>query len=283
MQTVELDAGRIHYSEAGPPDGRPVVFVHGFLMDGRLWDAITPPLAAEGLRCLKPTWPLGAHPVPMRPGADVTPRGAAAIIAGFLEALDLRDVVLVGNDTGGALCQLVAVEYPERLGALVLTNCDMFDNFPPTLFKPLVPISRIPGSVGALLWPARFAGVRRSPLLYGLLSHRGVDHLAREWVRPALTQPGVRDDIRRLLAAAVPAVTRDAARRLAGFEHPVLFAWGVDDRLFPIAHAHRMAAIVPDGRVEAITGSRTLPMIDQPERLAGLVASFARRPEPVAV
>ncbi len=282
MSTVELDAGRIHYTEAGPPDGRPVVFVHGFLMDGRLWDAVTPGLVAAGLRCLAPTWPLGAHPEPMRPRADVTPRGVAAIIAGFLAALDLRDVVLVGNDTGGALSQVVAVEHGERLGALVLTNCDMFENFPPKFFKALIPVARIPRGTDAFIRPMRFAAVRRSPLAYGLLAHRDIDHLAREWVKPALAQPAIRDEIRRMIAGLDPAITRDAAQRIAGFDRPVLFAWGLDDVLFPIAHAHRMAAIVPDGRVAAITGSRTLPMLDRPDELAELLAAFARRSEPVA-
>lgn len=281
MSTVELDAGRIHYTEAGPPDGRPVVFVHGFLMDGRLWDPIAAGLAAAGLRCIAPTWPLGAHPEPMRPGADLTPHGLAAMIADFLAALDLRDVILVGNDSGGALCQVVAVEHPERLGALVLTNCDMFENFPPGPFKPLVPIARFARAIDAIVAPLRFAAVRRSVFVYGLLSHADVDHLAREWVRPALSQPAVREDLRRFVAGLDPAVTLDAAQRLAHFDRPVLFAWGVDDRLFPIAHAHRMAAIVPDGRVEAITDSRTFPMIDRPDQLTERIRAFAHRREPV--
>ncbi|HEX2015316.1 MAG TPA: alpha/beta hydrolase, partial [Solirubrobacteraceae bacterium] len=132
MPVVELPAGSIHYTEEGPREGRPVVFVHGYLMGGELFGELSGRLAQRGLRCLSPTWPLGAHPEPMAPGADVTPRGIAGIIASLLEVLDLDDVVLVGNDTGGALCQVVAADHPERLGALVLTNCDAFENFPPS-------------------------------------------------------------------------------------------------------------------------------------------------------
>src|SRR5687767_7097809 len=128
MPAVELAQGTIHYREAGPPDGRPVVFVHGYLMAGDLWAALGERLAARGLRAIMPTWPLGAQPEPLRPGADVTARGVAAIVVAFLEALELEDVVLAGNDTGGAICQLVAAGQPERLGALVLTNCDAFEN-----------------------------------------------------------------------------------------------------------------------------------------------------------
>ena len=105
MPAIQLQQGTIHYEEAGPAHGRPLVFVHGYLMGGDLWAGLAERLAERGLRAIMPTWPLGAHREPMRPGADLTPRGVAAIIAGFLEALGLEDVVLVGNDTGGALCR----------------------------------------------------------------------------------------------------------------------------------------------------------------------------------
>jgi pimeloyl-ACP methyl ester carboxylesterase len=275
VSTVELAQGTIHYQEAGPPEGRPVVFVHGYLMAGDLWTDVGERLAARGLRAIMPTWPLGSHPEPMRPGADVTPRGIAAIVAGFLEALGLEDVVLVGNDTGGALCQVVAVHHPERLGALVLTNCDAFENFPPSFFKALVAAAKLPGGLKAALAPMRTAKARRSPLGYGLLSHGDVDHLARHWVQPVLSQDGVLDDLRRLTAALDNEVTLDAAARLPRFERPVLLAWALDDKLFPVEHAHRLAALLPDARVETIERSRTFSMIDQPERLATLIGEFA--------
>lgn len=276
VPTIELDTGSIHYTEAGPRDGRPVVFVHGYLMAGSIWDEVTPRLAAQGLRCLAPTWPLGSHPEAMRSGADTSPRGVAGMIAAFLEALDLDDVVLVGSDTGGALCQVVAVDHPERLGALVLTNCDAFDNFPPSFFKVLKPIARIPGGLGAVLAPMRLAIVRRSPLAYGLLTHRDIDHLVREWVRPVTAEPGVLDDLRRFTIGLDPAITLDAAERLGGFDRPVLLAWALDDRMFPLRDAHRLADLLADARVETIAGSRALTMLDQPDHLAALIGDFAR-------
>jgi pimeloyl-ACP methyl ester carboxylesterase len=275
MPTVQLPQGTIHYLQAGPPDGRPVVFVHGYLMAGDLWADVGERLAADGLRALMPTWPLGSQPEAMQPGADVTPRGIAAIVAKFLEALGLQDVVLVGNDTGGAICQVVAVDHPERLGALVLTNCDAFENFPPSFFKALVAAAKVPGALKAALAPMRTAKARRSPLGYGLLSHGDVDHLARNWVKPVLSSDEVLDDLRRLTVSLDKAVTLDAAARLPGFDRPVLLAWALDDKLFPVEHAHRLAALLPDARVETIERSRTFSMIDQPERLATLIGDFA--------
>jgi pimeloyl-ACP methyl ester carboxylesterase len=165
---------------------------------------------------------------------------------------------------------------PDRLGALVLTNCDAFEHFPPAPFKPLVAVAKVPGGLRAALAPLRSARVRRSPVGYGALSHHDVDHLARGWVRPVLEQPEVLEDLRRFTVAIDKAVTLDAAARLPGFDRPVLLAWGADDPLFPRADAERLAGILPDARLEVIEDSRAFSMIDQPARLAGLVAAFAQ-------
>jgi pimeloyl-ACP methyl ester carboxylesterase len=183
--------------------------------------------------------------------------------------------VLVGNDTGGAICQVVAVDHPERLGRLVLTNCDAFENFPPSFFKALIAAAKLPGGLKAALAPMRTAAARRSPIGYGLLSHGDVDHLARHWVEPAFAREEVMDDLRRLTVALDNEVTLDAAARLPRFERPVLLAWALDDKLFPVEHAHRLAALLPDARVETIERSRTFSMIDQPEQLAKLIGVFA--------
>ena len=245
-------------------------------MAGDLWSGLGERLAGQGLRVLMPTWPLGAHRTALRPGADNSAGGVAGTIAAFLDALDLRDVVLIGNDSGGAVSQLVAVEHPERLGALVLTNCDCFDNFPPKLFKALVAVAKVPGGLRAALAGLRFARVRRSPAAYGLLSHGDVDHLAARWVEPMRADRGVFADLRALSVSLDSRLTLDAAERLRGFDRPVLFPWGTDDRLFPLEHARRLAAMLPDARVAPVAGSRTFVMLDRPDQLASLVAEFAR-------
>ena len=112
MSIIEINAGTIHFEEFGPKDGRPVVFVHGYKMGGQLWRCVAARLAERGLRCIAPTWPLGAHPEPLRPGADRSIHGVARIVADTMAALDLDDVVIVGNDTGGVVTQLGAVHHP---------------------------------------------------------------------------------------------------------------------------------------------------------------------------
>ena len=273
MAAVTIDAGTIHYDTAGPGDGRPVVFVHGYAMGGSLWQPLAERLAARGLRCIAPTWPLGAHPEPMRPGADLTLPGIAAMADALLAALDLDDVVLVGNDTGGLIAQLVATSHPKRLGALVLTSCDAFEHFPPPILRPFILASRLKATFRAALQPMRTAAARRRA--YGALSHNDVDHLAAQWIRPALSDPAVAEDLRRLTASLNRQTSLDAAARLGEFSRPALVAWSADDAFFPLADGRRLAAALPHATLEIIDDARTFSMLDQPDRLAGLIGAFA--------
>ena len=273
MAQVKVDGATIEYEERG--SGRPVVCVHGYLMGGDLWDELAERLASRGYRVITPTWPLGAHRVALDPGAEADVPAQVRRIAGFLDALDLDDVVLVGNDTGGALCQLVAAHHPPRVGALVLTNCDVFERFPPSFFKALRPLARSRAAFGVLPRVVQVGAVRRSPLGYGLLSHTGVDERAAGWVRHARADAAVREDTRRFTRALDSSLLFAAEEGMRRFDKPVLIVWGTDDRLFPVADADRLAAVFPNSRVERVAQSRTYVMVDQPERLADLVAEFA--------
>jgi pimeloyl-ACP methyl ester carboxylesterase len=273
MPHVDLPQGRIAYTERG--SGRPVVFVHGLLMGGELWHELADRLAPHGLRCIMPTWPLGAHRTPLAAGADNAPRGVAAAIAAFLEALDLDDVVLVGNDSGGMLCQLVAIHHPERVGALVLTNCDAFEVCPPRPFGLLVKAAKVPRLLKAALAPYRIGAVRRSPLGLRLLSHRDIDPLWAAWLRPHHEDGRVMRDTARFTAAIDKRLTLDAARELHRFDRPVLLAWGAGDMLFRVSLAERLRAAFGDARLEKLD-ARCLVMVDRPDELAALIADFTR-------
>jgi pimeloyl-ACP methyl ester carboxylesterase len=185
MPVVSLSAGLIHYQKTGPPDGRPVVFVHGYAMGASLLRPLTERLAARGFLCVAPTWPLGAHSEPMREDAELTMEGIAAIIAETLDSLELDNVVLVGNDTGGAISQIVATTRPQRVGALVLTSCDAFEHFPPPVLKPLIAAAKMGPAFDAAIQPLRTRIGRKRA--FGALAHAAIDPLVREWVKPALS------------------------------------------------------------------------------------------------
>ena len=276
-QEMRLPQGVIRYRESGT--GEPIVFVHGLLVDGRLWRKVTP-LLDRDFRCIVPDLPLGSHKTAMEPDADMSPRGVARLIADFLAALDLDRVTLVGNDTGGALCQLVAAHNPERLARLVLTPCDAYENFLPPALRPLQYAAKVPGLLTALMQPARLGPVQRSPLGFGLLiKHRPLDAAVIDsWLRPFFSDPGVRRDAIGFLRRISNSDTLEAARKLQRFNRPTLLAWAPEDRFFKLRYAERLARDMPRARLERIEDSSTFVSEDQPERLAELIAAFVSEP-----
>jgi len=271
-RTVQLDVGSIHYRDVG--SGEPIVFVHGLLVNGLLWRKVVPPLASS-FRCIVPDLPLGSHATPMSPGADLTPPGLAKIVADFLAALNLDRVTLVANDTGGAVSQIVATRHPQRIGRLVLTPCDMFDNFLPPLFQPLQWLAHVPGSILVLAQAMRLGALQRSPLAFGWLAKHGIEPaIAAEYLKGVQTSAGVRRDTAKVLKGISTRYTLEAAEALRHFDKPALLAWAREDRLFPIDFAKRMVEILPQGRLELIDDSYTFVPEDQPERLVQVIEQF---------
>ncbi len=271
---VRLEQGTVRYRERG--SGPTVLFVHGVFVNGDLWRRVVPALG-DGVRCVVPDLPLGAHTAPMASGADVTPSGVARMLADFMDALDLDDVTLVGNDTGGALCQLLVAHHPERLGRLVLTNCDAFEHFLPPAGRPIQWVARIPGSVRALGALLRLAPARRA-FAATVAHHRPEPDVLESFFGPVARDAGVRADTTRFLQGISNRDTLEAARHFGAFDRPVLVAWGQDDWFFPKTLADRLVAAFPDARLERLSGSRAFVPEDQPEALARLVAGFVPRP-----
>ncbi|WP_086821616.1 alpha/beta fold hydrolase [Allokutzneria sp. NRRL B-24872] len=276
MPTINLPSGALAYRDAGPErsEAPPVVFVHPFLTNGAVWTRVADLLAARGVRSYAPDWPLGSHRTPMNPGADLSPRGVARHILTFLEALDLREVVLVGNDTGGALVQFVLDTDTSRVGRVVLLNCDAFENFPPFPFNVIFRLIKGPRRMKAGLFPLRSLMVRRSPLGFGLLGRALDASLTRSWIEPALTSPGVRDDAVRFLRAIDPQELLDVSTRLKSFEGPVRIVWGTADRAFTPALGRRLQSAFRDAEFVEVPGARTLVQQDAPDVLAAQIADF---------
>ncbi|HSS04843.1 MAG TPA: alpha/beta hydrolase [Solirubrobacterales bacterium] len=267
---VDLPAGKIRYREAG--EGKPVVFVHGYLVDGRLWDGVVAALS-DRCRCLAPDWPIAAHQVAMKSDADLSPYGIAAIIASFLEALDLNDVTIVGNDSGGAMSQVLVTRHPERIGRLVLTNCDTYENFPPGMFKAMPPIAKLPGGMAVLAAPFRIGALARAA--FKPFSRKPIPaDLIASWMEPVMKDPGVRHDAKKVTVGMNKRYTLEAAEKLRGSDLPLLLTWAPGDRLFPLENAKRLAADTPNARLVEIPDSATFVPLDQPQRLADEIAAF---------
>jgi len=280
QKEVRLPGGTVRYRERGA--GPTLLFVHGLLVNGALWRKVVPELAPD-FRCIAPDWPLGSHEVPLGDAADWTPAGMAALIADFMAALELDDVTLVGNDSGGALSQLVVTRHPERVGRLVLTPCDAFDNFPPKMFRYLGWAAKVPGGMAPIVQSMRLRANRRTPIAFGWLTKRRLPNAVSDhYVNPVIHDRRIREDARAFILGVDSAYTIAAAEKLSGFDRPVLLAWAPEDRFFPIAHAERLAELLPDARLARIEDSRTFVSEDQPQRLAELIAGFVREPAKAA-
>lgn len=267
---IDLPAGRIRYREAG--EGKPVVFVHGFLVDGRLWDGVVDALSSS-CRCIAPDWPIGAQQIAMNPNADLSPPGIASLIASFLEALDLEDVTIVGNDSGGAMSQVLVTQHPGRIGRLVLTNCDTHENFPPGIFKTMPPIAKLPGGMTLLSAPFRIDALARAAFKPFARSEIPADLIA-SWMKPALSDPGVKHDAKKVTAGMNKRYTLEAAEKLSSSELPVLLTWAPGDRFFPISYAERLEKEIPNARLVQIPNAKTFVALDQPQLLAEEIGRF---------
>jgi len=271
VRELELPQGAVRYLSVG--SGPAIVFVHGALVNANLWRKVVAELSTD-FRCVTLDLPFGSHVVPMPPDADLSPPAMADLIADAIEALELDDVTLVGNDTGGAICQIVVTRRPERIGALALTSCDAFDNFPPKLMKPIMPLLSHAAPLRATLAPARARAVQRA--IFGALAKRPVEpEVLDSYALPAVTSGDVRRDLARFMAGLDKRHTLEAAERLPAFDKPAVIAWSREDRFFPSDHGERLAELLPQGRLEWIEDSRTFSPEDQPARVAELVASLS--------
>ena len=274
MPTVDLPIGPVDYRDFGPTgSGTPVaVFVHGFLVNGTLWDPVAEQLAAEGVRCIVPDWPLGAHRRPANPDVDLSPITVADAVVGLLGALDLHDVVLVGNDTGGGLCQLALRGDTRRVRGLVLTNCDAFEQFPPRYFVPLFILARSQAAVWTLGQVTRLRAVRHSALGFGPLLNRPLSaSLTRSWIQPVLDDAAIRRDVTRFARGMRRTELINAATWLGEFKRPVRMVWGTRDKHFTIELGRRLAGAFPLAQLDEVADATTFVPIDRPGSVVSAV------------
>ena len=279
MPVIDLPVGPVDYRDLGPrtADAPVAVFVHGILVNSTLWDPVAEPLAAAGIRCILPDWPLGAHRRPASKDAELSPLTVAAAITDLLDALDLRDVVLTGSDTGGALCQLALRQLAQRGGThrvsgLVLTNCDAFEQFPPRYFGPLFTLARSPLAVWLLAQQTRLRAVRHSPLGFGpLLSRPRPAGLTRGWIQPLLDSAAIRHDLTRFARGLQGTELTEAATWLGRFQRPVRLVWGTRDKHFTLELGRRLAAAFPLAQLDEVADATTFVSIDRPGAVVSAV------------
>ncbi|MEO0324987.1 MAG: alpha/beta hydrolase [Myxococcota bacterium] len=266
LHIVSTPRGDVEVVQRGPAEAPVLLFLHGALVSGTLWDPLLARLERR-YRCVVPDLPLGSHRVPLHPGADLTPPGVADLVTEVMDALGLARATLVGNDSGGAIAQLVAARHPARVDRLVLTNCDAFEVFPPRAYGYLKLLRH-----GWLTRPLARLGhaapwLGRLPYTWGPLGRVSLADI-RHWTRPLATQPRIARDFGTFIGDAHPRHTLAAAEALRGFASPVRLIWGERDRFFPLTLAKRLVAQCPDARLTPLARARTYVMRDAPDAVA---------------
>lgn len=270
LHTLQLPQGPIRYLDSG--SGPAVVFVHGLMVDHRVWLPVIRELGPHW-RCIAPDWPLGAHRQAMEASADLSVPGMAGLIADFIAALGLSDVVLVGNDTGGALAQMVVARAPGRIGRLVLTTCDAYEVFPPPSFRYLKMMGLVPGAawMGAQLMH-HLPLLQRLPFTFGDVTDGPLSPaLVRSWLEPMRHDAGVRRDVCKFAATLQTRHTEEAALGLRGAGRPLTLLWSQRCHHFPARLAQRLAGDIPDAELRWVDSAGVFLSLEYAPQVADAI------------
>jgi pimeloyl-ACP methyl ester carboxylesterase len=272
--SVVVDEVEIEYNDSG--SGPTLVFVHGAYVTGALWDDVVASLSTAH-RCITPTFPFGAQRKPVGAGVDLGVPASGRRIIKFLDALDLSDVTLVANDTGGGITQATlgddSLDFG-RIARLVFTNCDSFEHFPPSGFAPLVRLCKISAPLGGAVMRLLATGPGQGMFASAVTRH-GIDAARRPAIFGGyLTSAEVRREAVRFTADLNPRYTLAATPAINAWKTPVLAVWGTADKLFPLSHAERLVREFPHATLHTVDDSSTYVMLDQPGQTARAIGEF---------
>jgi pimeloyl-ACP methyl ester carboxylesterase len=277
VRRVVVEQGEVEVREIG--QGRPVLLLHGALSDWTFWDAVRGHLSGHPYRLIMPTLPLGSHRLPVRPGADLTPPGLAALIADVIRGLGHGPVAVVANDTSTALTQILLTRHPKLVERAVLTSGDAYDHFFPPIFRPFKAFPYLPGGLWLLAAAMRRPALARP--IFGLLTRTGLtQEQAHAWSEPLLRDRRIRRDFNAAVRGVSRRHTQAAAALLPAVDVPVLLAWSEGDRAFPRHLAERLHAALPHSRLEIVPGSSAFSPLDNPAHLANLIVGFLEESAP---
>jgi len=240
--SVETPSGKISYVERGK--GPVALFVHGVLLNGYLWRHQFAQLDSSR-RCIAPDLLAHGH-TEIVADQDVSVTANAHMLAQFLDALGIDQVDLVGNDSGGGICQIFAALYPQRLRSLALTDCDTHDNWPPEAFKPFVAMVAAGGLSETVQAMLTDKSVYRTALAPAYERSQAVaDDTIETFLRPFNSSPQRMHDLERFINAFDCRHTVQIEAQLARVQAPTLIAWGTDDIYFGVEWSHWLAKTIP--------------------------------------
>jgi pimeloyl-ACP methyl ester carboxylesterase len=275
---VRVGEARVAFYEEG--SGAPLLLLHGCPFSSYIWRKVIPLLSSHH-RCLAPDL-LGLGDTETPTDADWSLRSQAAMVVGLLDALGIERAHVVGHDHGGAVAQLLAAEFPDRVDRLVISNAEAYDNWPSDEERPFVRATQVPLLGDVLLWAWSLGPLFRLTLKEakavhdpGVLSAELVDG----YIRANLSDRHRRAKAMRFLAGQFDPennrTTMDLLDGLRCFDHPTLLVWAKDDPHFGPAWGERLYRDIPGAvRLELLPETGHLLMEERPEQFATLVGEF---------
>ena len=277
-QWVDLPMGRIRVRTAGT--GPTLMFTHGLLVDGRIWDQVAAAVASQGFTVVLPDLPLGAHSVAVADRSKLRTRGVADCLFDVADSLGIERFSILGFDTGGAIAQVAVASRPERIERLALMSCDAFEHYPPMLVKPFKWAARWSPAMSLVLKTLSDNKYQHVPLPLGLVAKHKIDpSLVKAWSEPP-SDPEIRADLVAFILQMSSVDTLDAAEKLRHFAGPSMVMWSRKDKVFPRKDAHRLTALLPGCQLRWIDDSYTFASLDNPTRMIELVLEFLNLPIP---
>ena len=270
---VQTQSGPASYIDTGGP-GRVALFVHGLGTSSYLWRHVIDQLDGQR-RCVAVDLPLHGQ-TPAAADQDFTLPGFARFLAEFCEGLELNDVDLVANDTGGAISQVFATGHPELLHTLTLTNCEAHNNLPPKVLLPAVWLAHM--GLAARISPRLLRDIRRGRKRFYGLGYQDIENLpedlARFWLESQFATPELARQNQRIMTSLHARDLLAIEPALARLQVPTLIVWGTGDKFFRLKWAYWLRDAIPGAtEVVELSGAR---IFFPDERATELTAALRR-------
>ncbi|QGG96813.1 alpha/beta fold hydrolase [Actinomarinicola tropica] len=268
VQHVTTDQGEIAYTDTGG-DAPVALFVHGVFLNGHLWRHVIDRVAAVR-RCVAVDL-LGHGDTRIAADQDLSFRSQAEMLLGVCDALGLDQVDLVGNDSGGGICQIFAARHPERIRTLSLTNCDVHDNWPPAALgsiQELVAAGGLPDLGAQMLADVEVA---RAGFAVACEHPERLDaETVRTYLGPLFATAESTANLERWFTETHDnSQTVEIEPQLRSLTAPTLVVWGTDDVFFDVEWAHWLRDTIPGcERVVELDGAKLFFPEERPDELA---------------
>jgi pimeloyl-ACP methyl ester carboxylesterase len=270
---VQTSSGPASYVDTGGP-GRVALFVHGLGTSSYLWRHVIDQLDGQR-RCVALDLPLHGH-TPAAADQDFSLPGFARFLAQFCEGLELNDIDLVANDTGGAISQVFATGHPELLHTLTLTNCETHKNLPPKVLLPAALLAHM--GLAARISPRLLRDIRRGRKRFYGLGYQDIENLpedlARFWLESQFATPELARQNQRIMTSLHARDLLAIEPALARLQVPTLIVWGTGDIFFRRKWAYWLRDTIPGAtEVMELAGAR---LFFPDERATELTAALRR-------